>query len=68
MLVYTNEDLIYQKCHGTKQMILTTDAISNTHKIIDFKYFDSDTQIQNYYLGSDTTGWILNNELLELKD
>ena len=56
MLVYTNEDLIYQKCHGTKQMILTTDAISNTHKIIDFKYFDSDTQIQNYYLGSDTTG------------
>ena len=61
MLVYTNEDLIYQKYHGAKQMILTTDAISNTHNIIDVKYFDSDTQIQYYYLGSDATGRVLNN-------
>ena len=43
MLIFTNEDLIYQK------YILTTDIISNTHNIIDVKYFDSDTQIQYYY-------------------
>ena len=49
MLIFTNEDLIYQKYHGSKQMILTTDTISNTHNIIDVKYFDSDTQIQYYY-------------------
>ena len=49
MLIFTNEDLIYQKYHGSKQMILTTDAIINTHDIIDAKYFDSDTQIQYYY-------------------
>ena len=61
MLVYTNEDLIYQKYHNAKQMILTTDAIGNTHNIIDVKYFDSDTQIQYYYLGSDATGRVLNN-------
>ena len=61
MLVYTNEDLIYQKYHNAKQMILTTDAMSNTHNIIDVKYFDSDTQIQYYYLGSDATGRVLNN-------
>ena len=28
MLIFTNEDLIYQKYHGSKQMILTTDTIS----------------------------------------
>ena len=49
MLIFTNEDLIYQKYHGSKQMILTTDTISNTHNIIDVKYFNSDTQIQYYY-------------------
>ena len=61
MLVYTNEDLIYQKYHNAKQMILTTDAIGNTHNIIDVKYFDSDTQIQYYYLGSEAKGRVLNN-------
>ncbi len=49
MLIFTNQDLIYQKYHGSKQMILTTDTISNKHNIIDVKYFDSDTQIQYYY-------------------
>ena len=49
MLIFTNEDLIYQKNHGSKQMILTTDTISNTHNIIDVKYFDSDTQILYYF-------------------
>ena len=42
-------------------MILSTNAISNTHNIIDVKYFDSDNQIQYYYLGSDATDRILNN-------
>ena len=42
-------------------MILTTDAIINTHDIIDAKYFDCDTQIQYYYLGSDATSRVLNN-------
>ena len=49
MLIFTNVDLIYQKYHGPKQMILATDDISNTHNIIDVKYFDSDIQIQYYY-------------------
>ena len=42
-------------------MILTTDAIINTHNIIDVKYFDSSTQIQYYHLGSDATSRVLNN-------
>ena len=61
MLVYTNEDLIYQKYHNAKLMILTTNARNNIQNIIDVQHFDSDTEIQYYYLGSDATGRVLNN-------
>ena len=64
MLVYTNPDLIYQKYNNAKQMILTTSALNepeNVENIIDVKYFDSEAQIQYYYLGSDKNGRVLNN-------
>ena len=61
MLVYTNPELIYQKYNNAKQMILTTDALGQTQNIIDVKYFDSASQLQYYYLGSEATGRVLNN-------
>ena len=66
MLVYTNEELINQKYHGATTMILLTDALSATERIIIgeqyrfmIKYFNSESQIQYYLSG--------NPELLSLK-
>ena len=67
MLVYTNEELINQKYHGAKTMILLTDSLSATEtKIIGeqfrfiVKYFNSESQIQ-YYLSGNPEGRVLNN-------
>ncbi len=67
MLAYTNEELIRQKYHNATTMILLTDSLSATEKIIlgekfrfMIKYFDSAAQIQ-YYLSGDSNGRNLNN-------
>ena len=67
MLIYTNEDLINQKYHGAKIMILITDILSRTEiPIIGeqfrfmVKYFNSNTNIQ-YFLSSNPDGRPLNN-------
>ena len=61
MLVYTNPELIYQKYNNAKIMILTTDALGQTKNKINVKYFDSDAQVQYYYLSTEKKGRILNN-------
>ena len=67
MLIYTNEELIRQKYHGATTMILLTDALSSTERIIigeefrfTVKYFNSDANIQ-YFLSSNPNGRPLNN-------
>ena len=67
MLVYTNEELINQKYHGATTMILLTDALSATERIIIgeqyrfmIKYFNSESQVQ-YYLSGNPDGRPLNN-------
>ena len=67
MLVYTNEELINQKYHGATTMILLTDSLSATERIIIgeqyrfmVKFFNSESQIQ-YYLSGNPNGRVLNN-------
>ena len=67
MLVYTNEELIKQKYHGATTMILLTDALSATQKVVIgekfrfmVKYFNSQSQIQ-YYLSGNPDGRNLDN-------
>ena len=67
MLVYTNEELVKQKYHGATTMILLTDALSATERIIIgeqyrfmVKYFNSTANIQ-YFLSGNPDGRLLNN-------
>ena len=67
MLVYTNQELVRQKYFNATTMILITDSLSSTDKIIVgeknrfmVKFFNSAAQIQ-YYLSSNPNGRILNN-------
>ena len=67
MLAYTNEELIRQKYHNATTMILLTDSLSATEKVVPgekfrfmIKYFDSAFQIQ-YYLSANPNGRNLNN-------
>ena len=61
MLVYTSPELILQKYHNAKQMILTTNTLGQKQNIIDVQYFSYADQIQYYYLGSEAKGRVLNN-------
>jgi len=67
MLVYTNPELVRQKYFNATTMILITDSLSATERVIlDEKYrfmvkfFNSASQIQ-YYLSNNPNGRILNN-------
>ena len=67
MLVYTNEELVNQKYHGATTMILLTDALSATERVVIgeqyrfmVKYFNSAANIQ-YFLSSNPIGRPLNN-------
>ena len=67
MLVYTNEDVVYEKYHGATTMILVTDSLSSTQRQFigeqfRFKvhFFDSPTTIQ-YYVSANPSGRLLNN-------
>jgi hypothetical protein len=67
MLVYTNEELVNQKYHGATTMILITDALSATERVVIgeqyrfmVKYFNSAANIQ-YFLSSNPEGRPLNN-------
>jgi len=67
MLVYTNEELIRQKYHGATKIILITDSLSSTEKVVIgekyrfmVKFFNSAAQIQ-YYVSSNPDGRPLNN-------
>ena len=67
MLVYTNEELINQKYHGATTMILITDALAATDRVIIgeqyrfmVKFFNSAANIQ-YFLSSNSDGRVLNN-------
>ena len=67
MLVYTNEELINQKYHGATTMILLSDSLSSSDKVIFgekfrfmVRFFDSASQIQ-YYVSNNPNGRYLNN-------
>ena len=67
MLVYTNAELVRQKYFNATTMILITDSLSSTEKVIldeqyrfMVKFFNSASQIQ-YYLSNNPEGRILNN-------
>ena len=68
MLVYTNEELVYQKYHGATTMILISDALSSIDRTIIgeqyrfmVKFFNSAANI-NYFLSSNPEGRPLNSQ------